>query len=250
MAELEVGMAALERRVEELREATPTREDLASLLRALETQVDSRVAANADLKEDLRQILAEMETLRIAVEEQRRTSDGVADLIDQTTTDAALTRAELGRQRALLAAIDERLERTVRESLLPVEAEVDPKSTYNTAYEKYFGGEYEQAAAGFRRYLDTYPEGADADSAQYWLGESYLAQGLFQSAIDELAKVEETYPDSEKVASSMLRIGIAHIELGETEEAAAMLVRVRDEYPDSDEAILALQRLDNLGNEE
>ena len=247
LSDLELGLAALERRLEQLQSQTPTRDDIATVARALEQQVDNDVNANANLQEDLRQILAEVEALRTLIQEQRQILTATADRLDETGTDVSSIQGQLQRQGALLAALGQRQE-TSRPA--PAAETVDPESLYDTAYQDYLGGNYEQAIVGFRDYLDTFPEGADADSAQYWIGESHLAQGRYQAAIEQLGLVAVRYPDSDKVASSMLKIGVAHGELGERELAIEMFLRVRGAYPDSDEAILALQRLDNLGAEQ
>ncbi len=247
LADLETGLAAVERRLDELRSQTPTRQDLATVLQALESQVDSDVAANADMKEDLRQILSELEALRTLVQEQRLILNASIERLEQTGTDVAQIQGRLERQEAYLAALSQ-LQETNRPA--PAVETVDPKTIYGTAYQDYSEGRYERAITGFRRYLDTFPDGVDAGSAQYWLGESHLGQGQYRAAIEELSLVRERYPESDKVASSMLKVGVALTELGERDLAIEMFLRVRGSYPDTDEAILALQQLDNLGAEQ
>ncbi len=247
LADLETGLAAVERRLDELRFQTPTRQDLAAVVQALENQVDSEVTANADLKEDLRQILSDLEALRNLVQEQRQILNATVDRLEQTGTDVALIQGRLERQEAYLSALDQ-LQETSR--AVPAVEAVDPKVLYNAAYQDYSEGRYERAITGFRQYLDTFPDGADADSAQYWLGESHLGRGQYRAAIEELGLVRQDYPESDKVPSAMLKVGVALNELGDRELAIEMFLRVRSSYPDTDEAILALQQLDNLGAEQ
>ena len=242
LTELEAGLAALEQEVASFRSQTPTRDDLTVVARAVEALLESDVSATADLKEDLRQILAEVEALRTATQEQGRTLNASLERIGRMSDELDLLQGQLERQETYLATLGEQLEAS-RQS--PPAQSVEPKTLYATAYQHYLSGDYEQAATGFEGYLDTFPDGEDADSAQYWLGESYMGQGRFRTAIDELGRVAERYPASDKVASSMLRIGVAHIELGERQRANEILLRVTQEYPDSDEAALALQQLDN-----
>ena len=247
LTDLETGLAAVERRLDELRSQTPTRQDLATVVQALERQVDSDVTANADLKEDLRQIISDLEALRNLIQEQRQILNASKERLEETSTDVALIQVRLERQEAYLAALDQ-LRETNRPT--PAAETVDPKSLYDAAYRDYSEGRYERAITGFRDYLDTFPDGVDAGSAQYWLGESHLGQGRYRAAIEELSLVRELYPESDKVASSMLKIGVALTELGERERAIEMFLRVRGSYPGTDEAILALQQLDNLGAEQ
>lgn len=247
LADLETGLAAVERRLDELRSQAPTRQDLAAVVQALENQGDSQVTANADLKEDLRQVLSDLEALRNLVQEQRQILNATVERLEQTGTDVALIQGRLERQEAYLSALDQSRE-TSRAA--PAVETVDPKVLYNAAYQDYSEGRYERAITGFRQYLDTFPDGADADSAQYWLGESHLGRGQYRAAIEELGLVRQDYPESDKVPSAMLKVGVALNELGDRELAIEMFLRVRSSYPDTDEAILALQQLDNLGAEQ
>lgn len=242
LTELETGLAAIEQQIEALRSQTPTRDDLGVVTRAVEELFDSEVGARADLKEDLSQILAEVEALRTSTQEQRRSLNASLERIGQLNDEFDILQGQLERQETYLADLGELLEASRQTT--PAES-VEPKALYDAAYQSYLSGDHEQAATGFESYLGTFPNGEDADSAQYWLGESYMERGRFRTAIEELGRVAERYPDSDKVASSMLRIGVAHIELGERELANEMLLRVRQEYPDSDEAVLAMQQLDN-----
>lgn len=246
LTELEAGLAALEQQVDTLQSQTPTRDDLTVVLRAVEELLERDLSARADLKEDLRQIIAEIEALRTSTQEQGRTLSASLQRIGQMNDELDLLQGQLERQETYLAALSEQLEASRQ---TPPAQSVEPKTLYDAAYQHYLSGDYEQAASGFERYLETFPDGEDADSAQYWLGESYMGQGRFRTAIDELGRVAERYPESDKVASSMLRIGVAHIELGERERGNEMLLRVRQEYPESDEAILALQQLDNQSDQ-
>lgn len=242
LTELEAGLAALGQQIEALRSQAPTRNDVNLVLRGVEELLESEVSARADVKEDLRQIIAEVEALGTSTREQRRTLNASLERIGQLNDELDLLRGQLERQETVLSTLSQQFEASRQTA--PVQT-LEPKTLYDAAYQHYLSGDYEQAATGFERYLETFPDGEDADSAQYWLGESWMGQGRFRTAIEELGRVAERYPDSDKVASSMLRIGVAHIELGERERGNEMLLRVRQEYPDSDEAVLALQQLDN-----
>ena len=247
LADLETGLAALERRLDELRSRTPTRQDLATVVQALENRTRGDLTANADLKEDLRQILSDLEVLRTLIQEQRQLLSASVKHLEQTGTDVALIEGRLERHEEYLLALDQ-LQATGQSA--PGVETVDPKTLYDAAYQDYSEGRYERAITGFRRYLDTFPAGVDADSAQYWLGECRLGQGRYREAVEELRLVQERYPESDKVASALLKVGVALNELGDRELAIEMFLRVRSSYPDTDEAILALQQLDNLGTEQ
>jgi len=244
--ELEGSLAALERRLQAFAAATPTRDELAFVLEAVNGLLDNEVSGTADLKEDLRQLLAEVETLRVLIEEQGRSLDASLERQKAANDELAIVSDRLEQQEVYLLTLGQQPETSIQPPAAPSE---EPWPIYAAAYQHYLSGTYEQAVTGFEDYLSSFPDGEDADSAQYWLGESYLALGRFHTAIEQLRLVVERYPESDKIASSMLRIGVAYIELGDRERANEMLQQVREEYPDSDEAILALQQLDTGGDD-
>ncbi len=123
----------------------------------------------------------------------------------------------------------------------------DPQALYQAAYSDYLRRNFDLAIAGFRQYLDTYPDTDLADNAAYWIGECYFSQGKFQQAIKEFDDVATRYPHSDKLASAWLKKGYAYLELGQRKEGVAQLQAVLKDFPHSDEANLARQRLRGLG---
>ena len=52
----------------------------------------------------------------------------------------------------------------------------DPRTDYDQAYSLAVNGDYAGAERGFRTFIETYPDSDLSANAQYWLGESLLAQ--------------------------------------------------------------------------
>ncbi len=242
LTDLETGLGALEGEVRALRTEAATREELSDLGSALEDLVERNVSVSADLKQDLRQIIAEIEALRTSTQEQWRIGVQSLARIDGLAAELELLQSRLESHDAWVSDLVQQADAGQQP---PATEALDPQTIYDRAYDHYGAGRYEQAARSFEQYLESFPSGVDADNARYWLGESYMGLGRFRAAIVELTRVVELYPESDKVASSLLRLGVAHTELDETDLASEMLERVRREYPDSDEAVLALQQLDN-----
>jgi TolA-binding protein len=65
---------------------------------------------------------------------------------------------------------------------------------YESAYQNLIKGHYALAREGFMQYLRLLPEGEMADNAQYWIGESYLAQQQFEQALQAFQTVIDKYP--------------------------------------------------------
>jgi len=124
------------------------------------------------------------------------------------------------------------------------------RNVARSAYERGFNllkqGRYGLATASFTAFLETYPDAAYADNAQYWLGEANYAQKKYKSALKEFQKVIDKYPNSPKRADAMLKIGYTHDELGNKKLAMQSLNTIVTAYPNSTAARLAQKRMKNL----
>ncbi len=114
----------------------------------------------------------------------------------------------------------------------------DPRADYDRAYSYAVNGEYKAAEEGFRAFLDTYPDNRLAANAQYWLGESLLAQRSYREAADAFLKTYTDHPDSEKSPDSLLKLGLALNGLGENGAACATFSELLNKYPNAAPAVL------------
>ena len=117
------------------------------------------------------------------------------------------------------------------------------QAAYTQAFDALKAGNYPTAITGFRSYLQTYPQGALADNAQYWLGEAYYVSKDYPNAAFAFKTVVDQYPTSRKVPDAMLKLGFAQFELKRFGEARTTLTDVTRRFPDSDAARLASERL-------
>ncbi len=121
--------------------------------------------------------------------------------------------------------------------------------TYNAAFELLKSGQYENAATGFKHFLQSFPDSYWADNAQYWLAECYYVTRAFAEALAAFGTVVSSFPDSPKIPDAMLKLGYCQYELKDWGAAREALGRVRDDYPDTTAARLAEQRLGRMDNE-
>lgn len=121
--------------------------------------------------------------------------------------------------------------------------------TYNAAFDLLKSGQYENAATGFKQFLQSFPDSYWADNAQYWLAESNYVTRAFDDALAAFGTVVSTYPDSPKIPDALLKMGYCQYELNDWDAAREILGRVRDEYPDTTAARLASQRLTRMDTE-
>lgn len=98
---------------------------------------------------------------------------------------------------------------------------LNPEELYQTGYSHVLEGDYGFAEEVFAKFVDTYPDDPLAADARFWLGESLLAQGRFEEALDQYIEVRTRYPDAVKAPDTMLKIGTIMAALGNREVACA-----------------------------
>ncbi|MGF7162201.1 tol-pal system protein YbgF [Rhodoligotrophos appendicifer] len=112
-----------------------------------------------------------------------------------------------------------------------------PDQLYETAYASYAGKDYAAAEQGFRTFLTQYGKNPLAGNAQYWLGETYYAQGDFKQAAGEFLKGYQSYKKGRKAPDSLLKLAMTLNKLGQKEQACAAFDQVSRAFPSSKDAI-------------
>jgi tol-pal system protein YbgF len=111
-----------------------------------------------------------------------------------------------------------------------------PEALYERSNESLLRRQFGDAEAGFRTFLQKYPDHDLAGSAQYWLGETYYAQSDFRQAAQAFLQGYRQYPQSRRAADSLLKLGISLGRLGQQQQACAAFAAVNTEYPKAVEA--------------
>ncbi len=127
-----------------------------------------------------------------------------------------------------------------------VTTKVTPETLYETALKDVEQENYMLAENRFLTFLLQYPDHTLAPNAQYWLGETFYVQGMYEQAIKEFEKVTEKYTKSEKVRAALLKIGFSQIESGDTNKGKTTLQSIVKKYKSFDEAALAREKLKGL----
>ena len=109
------------------------------------------------------------------------------------------------------------------------------------------GKKYDLATQEFGDYMKFYSTTDLASNAQFYLGEIFFAQQLYDQAIDAYGKVIENYPKSFKLAPAHLKRALALISLGEKTSGVNELRMVVKTYPGTDEERRAKAKLQELG---
>lgn len=123
---------------------------------------------------------------------------------------------------------------------------VDEATIYGDAFAALKAGRYDEAVRGFQLYLTKYPDGARADNANYWTGESYYAARDYEAAQRAFQSMLDQHPTSNKASDALLKIGYCQFEVEAYDHARTTLKQVVKEFPGTDAARLAQQRLTKM----
>ena len=111
-----------------------------------------------------------------------------------------------------------------------------PEALYERSNESLLRRQFGDAEAGFSSFVGKYPEHSLAGSAQYWLGETYYAQGDFRQAAQNFLQGYKGYPKSRRAPDSLLKLGISLNKLGQTQQACAAFGAIGGEFPNAVDA--------------
>jgi TolA-binding protein len=79
----------------------------------------------------------------------------------------------------------------------------DPQSLYRQATQNAVDRQYAAAEQGFSTFLQKYPKHSLAGAAQYWLGETFYAQGDYRTAAQNFLRGYQDYPKSRRAPDSL-----------------------------------------------
>ena len=111
-----------------------------------------------------------------------------------------------------------------------------PEALYEKNYETLLRRQFGDAEAGFRQFLEKYPDHSLAGSAQYQLGETFYAQANYQEAARNFLQGYKNYPKSRRAPDSLLKLGLSLRKLDQRDQACAALASVSTEFPRAVEA--------------
>ena len=129
-------------------------------------------------------------------------------------------------------------------------AESEPRgeaAAYRIAYADFLAGDYNLALSGLREFLRSFPESADADDAQFYVGECLYNLGDYEAAVEEYDAVILHYSDSQYRVSAMFKKALSFLSSNQTAQGVILLQQLIRRYPDTNEARMARERLRSLG---
>lgn len=121
-----------------------------------------------------------------------------------------------------------------------------PNQLFQLSLDQLRRGSAGAARAGFLDLLRQYPTSDLAGDAQFYLAESYAAEGNVVLADSAYANVVARHPTSARVPTALYKRAVAAQAANRTAEARSMFEAVVSGHPRSDEAELARERLRTL----
>lgn len=111
-----------------------------------------------------------------------------------------------------------------------------PEKLYERSNESLLRRQFDDAETGFQSFIDKYPDHNLAGSAQFWLGETFYAQGDYRQAAKNFLAGYKNYPKSRRAPDSLLKLGISLNKLGQTQQACASFGALGGQYPNAVDA--------------
>jgi tol-pal system protein YbgF len=107
----------------------------------------------------------------------------------------------------------------------------DSKEQYKSALAAYKAGQYADAEALLKAYIEANKGASNVPDALFYIGETYMQRARPREAAEQYLKVSTEYPKSSRAPESMVRLGLALAKLGNNEQACATFVEIGKRYP-------------------
>jgi tol-pal system protein YbgF len=246
LSEIELRESEERRRREEIVKAREANEQsLRQMSASLRAQID-------ELREEVRGLAGRVEELEYSLRQRAGSSEG-----GEKPREEKVSRLEdassLHAQR--LARIEEHLKLEPILGGVKTESKIKPETTakipseeelYNRAKQAFDQGNTAQARRGFEEMIQRYPNSANADNAQFWIGETFFREKSYEKSILEYQKVIEKYPKGNKVPAALLKQGHAFLALGDKVNSRLIFEELVRKFSQTPEAKTASDKLKEL----
>jgi tol-pal system protein YbgF len=118
---------------------------------------------------------------------------------------------------------------------------------YGIARDQHQRGSLSAAQQAYEQFLEEYPNHPLAADAQFFMADILEQQDRPEDALQSFLGIPSLYPTASRVPEALYRAGILQADLGQTDEARSTLQRLMNTYPDSGVALLAREKLEELG---
>ena len=106
-----------------------------------------------------------------------------------------------------------------------------PTALFKRSHDSLLKRRFGLAEAGFKTFLNLNKKHKLAGKAQYWLGETYYAQGRYKQAAQSFLGGYKGYPRDGKAPASLFKLGMSLGKLGQRKQACGAFAEVQRAYP-------------------
>lgn len=107
------------------------------------------------------------------------------------------------------------------------------QSDFDSAKALYEAGNYQDAAAAFARFAETYTGGPLTSEAHYMRGEALGASGQTADAARSYLESFSGNPEGQRAPDALLKLAGSMAKLGQTDKACVMFAEVATRFPDT-----------------
>jgi tol-pal system protein YbgF len=120
-------------------------------------------------------------------------------------------------------------------------------SGYDDGVRAFIEQQYDDSIQYFRNFIHGNSTSAQADDAQYWIGEAYLRKAMYSNAIKEFNQVVLRYGSGDRAAPALLKLAQVFSKIGDQVDARLSLQKLVNRYPATPEASEAHRMLQQMG---
>lgn len=121
-----------------------------------------------------------------------------------------------------------------------------PQKMWDAAHADYTQGQWNLAILGYEAFIRSFPRSDLADNAQVNIGNSYLADGKNDKAVEAYDKAIRTYSGGDAIPEAYYKKGLALQQLKDADRAREAWEFALKNFPDSTAGQMSKQRLDQL----
>jgi tol-pal system protein YbgF len=202
-------------------------------------QSDEMFDFRGDVSRQLQQIVQSLVRLEAIAGENQR---GLTSVRDQLANIRRMPAATTNRQAVSSDSTD-----TVGSESLIEGGAGDPNELWAVAKDQYDRGSLNSASEAFQQFIVEHSNEDRVSEAHFFLADILTQQDRPEDALEAFQEIQKLFPTAPRVPDALYRIAVLQEELDDIDAAKVTLERIMNTYPDTPMAMLAREKLSELG---